>query len=236
MFQETIAYDAGGWPVNDPVRPKQTRRKRLADRRAKERSEYERRKLAEECTRCSVSVRGRDDQLCPGCREAINVAKRASSSRLAARRRAKKQCARCGRPSPDRYECVRCLSKLGRAPLPTPDPTLDPAAPISHRAVHASARAELEWKVEGDGRRRRRGRGRGSRGHPSRAQEDATDLLGLHMEIERAQVAFAHYHSPEVQELPRIQRAAALEAALGHLELAERFRAVLVDRAKRRLR
>jgi hypothetical protein len=236
MFTTEATYASEGIAtVSTPERPK-TRRQRLADRRAKERAEYERRKLAEECTRCGVSVVGRGDQLCAECREYANSKTAASSKRLAADRRRKKQCARCGRPSPDRYECIPCLASRGKAPLRTHNQTLNQGAPISHGAIHASARTEVAWTVEGDGRRRRRGRGRGVRGHPSRADTDAFDMRIMRTELERAEVALVAYHQDENQDRPRIQKEGPLREVLGHLGLLRRQLDEFEERVTKRLR
>jgi hypothetical protein len=216
MFQEQ-QVSVSDEPPNVP-------RRLPRGRRAKERAEYERRKTAGECTRCQADVRALDNQLCGPCREYAKVKTAASTKRLRANRRLKKQCARCGGPSPDRYECARCSGV---------NPTVNPHARSRHSVIHA---ARTRAVTEGDGRTRNRGVGRGKRGHPSRADEDAWCLRTLQKEIGLAVAAVEASHSPAVALLPRFQRDAVVQDALSHLELLERQLEELVDRLKRRLR
>jgi hypothetical protein len=217
--------------------PRRTRRQRLADRRERGRLEYERRKLDEKCTRCGVSVRGSDDQLCSACRARVNAKKATSAKRLAADRRRKKQCARCGRPSPDRYECIPCLAKLGRAPLATPDPTLDQ----SHGAIHASRIDPLSLLrrpqvidaiTEGDGRTRTRSRGSGKRGGANQTAfvVDGQDLRYAREALDKAILGMVDSHGPHNAELGRAQKLALRRSWQSLADLARRHLDELLER------
>lgn len=215
------------------MRPR-TRRQRLLTRRERDRAEYERRKAAEECTKCCASVKGTDDQLCPSCRGTKKTADASSIQRQRTARRKKKQCARCGRPSPDRYECEECARAAGRLPLQRAPGSVGPAVgPVSHGAIHAARRAAAT-AVDSDGRTRYHGRGK--RGHPSRADVDAFDVRIMRTELDRAEVALAAYHDAANQDGPRIQRDEPLHEALGHLDLVSRQIEEFEERARRRLK
>jgi hypothetical protein len=76
------------------------------------------------------------------------------------------------------------------------------------------------WRKDSDGWNRYRGKGR--RGAPGAAVNDAEDLRYALQTLERGAQALAYSRSPEVQELPRIQRRAVVNEALSHLGLAGR--------------
>ncbi len=236
--QATYADDRGSL-VSETTRPKLTRKQRLTDRRSKERAQYEERKLAQQCTKCGVA--SPDAALCPECLATERARTKSAIKQLRATRRARRQCVRCGRAS-ERYECLDCLRRVGRAPIATVTPTVTPAMPISHGALHAGRRPPLTRRVfeaGGDGYNpgtRNRYVGRGRKGMPTRRETDELDIRVMRSEMDRGADALLHWHGEEIQNLPRIQRDAALRDALSHLELMGRQLDELVERATRRLR
>lgn len=192
---------------------------------------YYQRKADQQCTKCGAAV-GPDRQLCDRHVAAQAKADKASKARIRADRRAEGKCAGgCGRKS-STYWCSVC-----RAPrIDTTPASVYLASPARFHTAGFNGKSSWAWRTETDGRRRKRGTGRGHRGAPSRAETDAFDTRAGETEWALALQALAVYHSPENQALPRIQRDAALRAAIGHFELAGRIGDDLVERLRKRLR
>ena len=102
--------------------------------------------------------------------------------------------------------------------------------PSNSVASGVATRAGDQWRPDNDGWKRYRGKGR--RGAPGAVANDAQDLASAFDELERGRVALLYARSPKVAELGRIQRKDALEAAAAVLELAGKFIAEVVDRAR----
>lgn len=225
MFQQTIAYAADeGSAVTVPERPKLTKKQRRAIKAVADAARYAGRKERGECIRAC----GRDaidgSNFCAECGPVVKEQDAAAHRRRRDKRRRAEVCTECGL-DPKRKTVI----------------SLAPIAPVSHRQAHAervAARTSQTFEAAGeDYNAGTRSRYHGKhRGHPSRAEEDEWDMRAIHKEIEAASVVLATYHSPQVQELPRIQRDAVLAEMIAHLELADRFRTELVERAKRRLK
>jgi ribosomal protein L37E len=227
MFQDRATYEVA--PMTSDT-PRAVKRRRLADRREKERAQYEARKVAFQCTRCGVDVRHLADQLCPECRAYANTQTRESTRKLSATRRKKKQCARCGRPSPDRYECIPCLARRGQAPLRTLNQTLNPTTQTPARWHTEGKRNQVRQVTEGDGRTRNRNTGRGRPGGIGNQGNDELDARLLQRELESAIAELAYAHSPEVKAKPRLQARDILHTALSRLHLVQRLLMQILQR------
>jgi hypothetical protein len=156
---------------------------------------------------------------------------RIRKARQRERHRAARRCIDCGRSS-ELKRCRRCHRKRKRRSGQgvTPGVTQTPTLRISPRHAELAARTI----THADGRTRYHGKAR--KGPPTSGETDAWDLRTLRAELELAAAAVDASHSPEVRDLPRIQRDAIVQDALSHLGLLERQLDELVDRLKRRLR
>lgn len=203
------------------------RRERLREeRRANERAVYQARKEAGLCTRCGATLP--DDWehgLCTVCQDYQQTHTKLAVRALRLKRRRKKQCVRCGLPS-KRYECLICLSKLGRLPksaFPSDGNQTVKQARIAARLI------PWENSPQNAGRLRLRG---GKRGRMSIEQENRTDLDFMEKDLARARTGEQFANSAEVQAMPPIQRIEARRAAMDHVALLVRTGIELLKRNK----
>ncbi len=194
-----------------------------AARRQHERDVYQARKEQGLCTRCGLPAS--DDQLCGDCASRLRPMIAASVQRLRRQRRKRKQCARCGERSPDRYECLKCLLKLGRMPksaMPAHGkPTVDPATGFQDR---------VEQSPDGKLRARRRFVGQGKRGRQSGAQLDNQDLDDAKSCMDHGVYALEYFRTDAVQVMPKVQREDVKAAAIAKLKQAQRWLGEVIDR------
>lgn len=164
--------------------------------------------------------------LYPGCREehaddslfcsAHRDSERARQKAFRRQRRqeweAKRLCTRCGRKRKPGHGwgCPKCIIELGATQY---------RFVTTH--VHKSKRIASRTEVDPDGRTRYRGQER--RGRQSAQQTDESDLLEAKKAIDKAIAGLALARSPEVQQLPRIQREAAKREALAQADHGSRF-------------
>ena len=178
---------------------------------------YERRKIDGWCTYGVCSRRAADGyQLCSQHRAQVNARKRKRTARVRSELAAKGKCIRCRKPSAT-YRCPGCRVLDG-----TNLPTMGVATGVAADGD--------QWRRDNDGWKRFRGKGR--RGAPGAAANDEQDLSAAFDELARGRAALIYARSARVAELGRIQRKDALEAAAAILDLATKFIADVVDRAR----
>lgn len=114
------------------------------------------------------------------------------------------------------YRCAACAVKHGQTPSLRVASGVD-AAPQSD-----------QWRKDNDGWARYRGKGR--RGAPAAGVNDEQDLRDAEKALEAGRKALAYARSPEVQALPRIQRASVRREATAFLAHAARFLDEVVER------
>jgi hypothetical protein len=141
-----------------------------------------------------------------------------SKSAAAARdnNRALGLCAFCPTSS-ETYRCAVCAAKHGQVP-----------ASVRLRMTTGVGTDSDPWRKDSDGWKRYRGKGR--RGPPAAAVNDEQDLKDAERALEKGRQALAYARSPEVQALPRIQRAGVKSEAVAFLAHAARFLDEVVDR------
>lgn len=120
------------------------------------------------------------------------------------------RCVVCRRKS-STYRCAGCSAREGR--IPTVGANNGDNQPPSTPA---------KWRVD-PGTNWNRYRGKAKRGKPPTALLDDQDLDFAVEEILRAKAALAYARSEAVAALPKIQRDGVLAAALGRLDVAERW-------------
>jgi hypothetical protein len=214
MFQESIAYDAGGWPVSDKPRPS---RAELA------RTQYAARKEAGQCVKCGRPAAA-DSLWCSRHRGPALEQARAAAKQRRRDRRSHGNCGECGLPKEAR--------KRGR---PVVQKTVIPPLPISPHSSHAArVAAATRHQYEAgaatyNGGTRTRYAGRGKRGGIGNAANDELDLGIAAKELEGARQQLLAAHA-----LPAgIEKREQVRAAVGKLQLAQR---VIDAVAARRLR
>lgn len=119
------------------------------------------------------------------------------------RREAEGKCRACGTPRKPNQRCSSCAAKR-------PERITDDAVNVTVNAAGADP-----FRRDADGWKRYRGKGR--RGAPGAAVNDEQDLADATKALERGRQALAYARSPEVQALPKIQRAGVRNEALAHL-------------------
>jgi hypothetical protein len=145
------------------------------------------------------------------CRRHLKAKRRRAKlyqQRLRDRRTASGQCGGCGTPRKPGARCAVCAA---RRPERIPVEAID--------AVVDDGRRDA-FRRDNDGWKRYRGKGR--RGPPAAAVNDEQDLADATKALERGRQALAYARSPEVQALPKIQRAGVRNEALAHLGLVAR--------------
>ncbi len=154
-------------------------------------------------------------QLCPRHRRKQNKRQRTSANRLRAERRRLGLCAAagCGEKS-STYYCVRHAIALGRA-----------VAPAAHNTVDKSARLAARTRVE-DGRTRYHGQPR--RGSQPIGQLEAKELDDAIALLRTAKEGLAMARAAPA--LSKVQRRAALHAAVAHADRVSRMIAELCER------
>lgn len=167
------------------------------------------RKLAGLCTRCDAPSLD-DHQLCQPCRDNHRERQRKSLKAIRKARRRAGRCADCSKPS-RLYRCPACLIKTSRH--------RDLGSVDKRDRIAANTAAATLASDAG----RTRYHGKGSPGRMSREQLDAQDLEDAVERLRRAAAGLAYAASEEVQQLPRIQRKEARDAALALAELGVRF-------------
>lgn len=123
-------------------------------------------------------------------------------------------CRGCKTPRKPGQKCGVCAARR---------PGREPEA-----AVNASVNADPFRREPGTGWKRYRGKGR--RGPRAAGVTDEQDLVDAEKALEAGRLALAYARSPEVQAMPRIQRAGVKDAAVARLALAAGFVADVVAR------
>lgn len=173
-------------------------------------SGYQRRQLAGQCTRNGCphdAVDGSD--LCEAHVTSERARWKAIKRKTRARRRAKGQCIDCGkRVKGDRLCAKHRIERdryTERATAGVPE-----SVPTSAARIAAATRAQTTSGNEG----RVRYHGQGKRGAPSRAVQNAADVAKITRHLANATKALAFADSDATEQLPRIQRKGARDAAL----------------------
>lgn len=137
--------------------------------------------------------------------------------RLRAEREARGECLGCGTPRRAGQKCAVCTAKrTGR---------------ISEEAVNGIVNASTTadpFRRDNDGWRRYRGKGR--RGPRAAGVTDEADLRDALKLAEDGRKALAYARSPEVQAMPRVQRAGVKQEGAAKLALAAGLLADVVAR------
>ena len=187
---------------------------------------YESRKLAHECTYPSKVTCPRAPeagaQLCPVHLRRKRKSDARSAKRRRADRKAKGLCRDCGKKSP-RTVCHACSIAQGRVPTT-----------MGRIVVGNTPAPDRQWRAgthESDATTQRY-RGRAKRGKPPAALIDDQDLQYAIEALQKARAGLALASSPEVAQLPRLQREAAKQAALAYVRYAGRFEDEVLDRNK----
>lgn len=113
-----------------------------------------------------------------------------------------------------------CPGHRRRKAITAKRPKVAPPAPLE---VDAD-----QWRADPEGYARWRGLGK--RGPRSRAGTDEQDLIDAINSLVCGRTGLALAHTDAVKELGRLRHRAAIDAALGQLELAARFIAEVVQR------
>lgn len=179
---------------------------------------YQARLLDNKCTGAAGCQRTPEDgaSQCKQHLYAQRKRQRKSMAGLRARREANGECLTCGTPRKLGQKCVVCVARRTDR--------------IPDEAVNASVNVNPAdpFRRDNDGWRRYRGKGR--RGPRAASVGDEQDLRDAEKQLEAGRKALAYARSPEVQAMPRIQRAGAKSAAVAHLALAAGFVADVVAR------
>lgn len=176
---------------------------------------YLSRKLSGRCTRCGATA-AKDSDLCkPHLDDRRRRTRMAMSMQRKQLRKARK-CVGCGKPSKS-YRCRRCIAARKRAGV---------------SKVESGVSNEGVWRVD-PGTEWNRYRGKAKRGRLTREEqidEDARDARFAIEELEKFIEALGHLKTPEVQELPMIQRQEAKKRVGLFLGSAGRFLDELHDK------
>lgn len=182
-------------------------------------SDYQQRKEAGRCTYpgCEQDA-AEDSSLCGEHRDAQRHRVKLAMRRRRKDWKAKKLCVRCGRRrSPgSSWGCPKCLVQTGRAVTTGVNKS-------TRIAARVAARTEAVDEHVADGYRRKRFRGQDRRGRQTNQQIDEQDLDDAIERLRRAKAGLALARSPEVQQLPRIQREEAKREALSQADHGLRF-------------
>lgn len=147
------------------------------------------------CRRPTVDGTSQCKRHLKAARRRSKLAKRRQRDRLAAQGK----CRSCGTPRKPKQRCAVCAAKRPER--------------IRVGAVHAAVNGD-PFRRDNDGWKRYRGKGR--RGAPGAAASDDQDLVDATKALERGRQALAYARSPEVQALPKIQRAGVRNEALAY--------------------
>jgi hypothetical protein len=189
---------------------------------AERRADYQARKESGRCIerRCAEAAAdgslrcARHDEL---HRHRQRMARRRQRRRLAAAG----LCVACQRPSAT-YRCPACLVRQGLA-------RLRPTTSVNASVVDQGKGPKDTWRLE-PGTNWKRYRGRARQGSPAAAVLDDQDLAQATRELARAKEALAYARSAEVQALGSIARREVLRAALGRLEIVQRWLGEVIAR------
>ena len=172
---------------------------------------YEERKASGICTYpgCEHPC-GDETLLCDEHAKGARGRDAARRARTRKARRANKLCMRCGgKRKPGSQWCARCLVQLGRL------------RSDHHKQHHNDQRTTVDMEADGYGRQRYHGRER--RGAMSKVETIRQGLQEAKKSLAKAEDGVNEYETPFVQELPRVQREAVLDAAMSHCDHAERW-------------
>ena len=162
------------------------------------------------CTGAAGCKRPTEDgsSLCKRHRKMQLKRQQRSMAKLRDRWEADGRCRGCGTPKKLDRRCAVCAARRPER--------------IRDEAVNAAVNATTSdpFRRDNDGWKRYRGKGR--RGPPAAAVNDEQDLADATKALERGRQALAYARSPEVQALPKIQRAGVRNEALAHLGLVAR--------------
>lgn len=205
--------------------------------------EYERKKLANECLWCAQPNNG-DSAYCNEHEPRVRKHKRASAAAIRKERRLEQLCADgCGRRSGEKYRCEQCqaviYTRRNRVDNHTAGSPTYPTYPAGKNQIAPPRRPQGAWTVvtstdkDGRTRSRNRFRGHGRRGGPKGFEVDDWDLRAIESEVSRARAALMEFWGDENQARPQIQQREPRRAALGHLELMQRFIDEIVERTRK---
>lgn len=172
------------------------------------------------CRRCPQPAKD-DSDFCPACHDKQKLYQRKAMEKKRRGWEKKKLCTRCGRKRKPRHPwgCMRCLMLLGRLRRREGD--------VKQKRDRVAARIRLETRADGRTRRRYHGK---HRGRASGAEMDEETLREIREATQRCADGLAIARAPEHAELPAIQRAEAIKAALSYLHLAGRFITEMLER------
>lgn len=149
-------------------------------------------------------------------RQARWIEKRRAAARLA------KLCIDCRETKTDDTWCPACRLRRDRYRSGV-DANVDGQGDRSAR-IQAATRKDTEATTRTQDRyARERYHGRSKRGQPPAAELDQADIVEIRKATDKLERALAYYRSPEVQELGRIQRDDAKQAALSYVYALRRF-------------
>lgn len=172
------------------------------------------------CTYPGCDLPPADDHLqCKGHRAEHRKRARASAQRRRDQLAAAGKCTQCGTPRKPGQRCVVCRARRCRI---APDDAVD------NKVDSGGSAQSDQWRKDNDGWARYRGKGR--RGAPAAGVNDEQDLRDALKALVAGQKALAYARSPEVQALPRIQRASVRREAAAFLAHAARFLDEVVER------
>src|SRR5262245_35923100 len=185
--------------------------------------DYYQRKTAGRCTKTGCTHdRSTDSQLCRR-----HLAKHRRAARLSARRlrRARRDNGLCASPGCETrcetWYCPACAIQHQHIPSPTIDSTID-SRTTQQRDV---------WRDDANGWHRFRGRGK--RGAPPIDANDESDLRMILEAIQQKTKALTYARSPEVQQLGRITKQAALNEVAKLFTHASRGLDDIIDRLRK---
>lgn len=193
---------------------------------------YQDRKLASiEHAECSYPgcrrAQADDSAMCVKHRDAERSRKAAWIKKERKKAKRKNLCTRCTkrrRSAGSSWGCSKCLVELRKIPSRSKVVAthVDKSARIAARTTVGSFAGE-------EGRSRYRG-AQGRRGAPGSAVEDERDFSEVIKKLEKTRAELRYAYSPEVQELPTMQRREVLRAALSHADHGARFIDSILER------
>lgn len=175
-----------------------------------------------ECRRRGCSTAAADDS--EYCDEHAKRQRQYQAAYMSRRRAAfarKKLCTRCGRKRrPGSKWCSRCMLRDPRMKIP----------PVTLHVENKAARVLAATAIGTDGRERYHGTAK--KGRRPIVEEHMADFDLIEPEVAAARKAIAHSWSPEVEQLPRIQRDEARMAALDRVFSLYRLLGDILRRGK----
>lgn len=184
-------------------------------------SSYHERKLAGLCTRCGQPAL-EDNQLCAEHAEDQRRRTAASNERRRRANRKAGKCADCGAAS-ETYRCPACRIACGTAKRRGANTGENKSSRVAANTSERTLASDLG---------RTRYHGHGKRGRLKSSDIDRQDLEDAAKAIVEGNKNLVFAKSPEVQQLPKIQRLEASRAALARVYYGIRFALEVLARHK----